>query len=92
LPKEPRLEPLAAGQPNNAFHAIEQERLARLNSFGPTDEPGYVHVPIEYAMRRVESELQGSGSQPAAAANQKSKGLKYAGDANSGRVFRKEQP
>jgi hypothetical protein len=90
LPAEPRLEQL------NRIRGIEDanvyERLAEkedvLNSYGPTPEKGYIHIPIEQAMSLLANKLP--FRQEPAAAEKRANGLVDAGEPNSGRVFRGE--
>jgi len=86
---QPRLEPFEPQLPTaNSFAADIQAMEGRLQSYGPTDEADFVHVPIEIAIQHVARQLQ----KPAAEREPKSRGLINAGDSNSGRVFRGESP
>lgn len=93
LPAPPRLEQLdrAAGITTSSLHAREQANLERLNSFGPSDEAGYVHIPIRDAMRLVVPKLPVRKALEKPASIVKDDGLEHGGDSNSGRVFRKTQ-
>lgn len=92
LPAAPRLEPLAThtADPGSSFLAQQAAQEAQLHRFGRTDDPGYVHVPIERAIARLAEELQSGARPPPRGA--KSQGLVNSGDANSGRRLRKDTP
>jgi hypothetical protein len=90
LPAEPRLEQidrLAGVESANVY-----ERMARkeedLNRYGETPEQGFVHIPIERAMKLLENKLPARPELPAEQAK-RSGGLVDAGESNSGRMFRK---
>ena len=93
LPPAPLLEQLdrkSAGDAANVGTMLsEQERI--LHRYGPTDEEGFVHVPIRVAIERLAAEAeagelpQRSEQPPTAALGQ---GLLDSGEPNSGRVFR----
>ncbi|HEX4143631.1 MAG TPA: hypothetical protein VHY91_08865 [Pirellulales bacterium] len=88
LPVEPRLEQLdrvaEIETPNVNRRQTADEKL--LNSFGPTDEPGFIHVPIDRAMDFLVGRLPVRQARPAEHAHDQ--GLVDAGDSNSGRMFR----
>jgi heme/copper-type cytochrome/quinol oxidase subunit 1 len=88
LPPEPRLEQLnrLANDPISNVYLRQQAREKKLNSYGHTEDKGYVHVPIERAMQAVVGELKArkDTSEP------RENGLYDAGESNSGRLFRKE--
>ena len=89
LPQAPRLEAIESPTPaDNSFAVAQREREDRLHNNGPTDEPGFVHVPIEKAMEKVAKNSQ--TQTPPSPRNTKSGGLLGGGEANSGRVFREE--
>ena len=75
LPKQPRLELLA---PPDLPQPLAEQKL---HHYGPVDEPGFVHIPIEQAMRVVATELQ-SSAQPSAKIR-----TAASGDGNSGRLL-----
>jgi len=91
LPNQPRLEAFEP-QPgaSETFAASEQAAEASLHAYGPTNELGFVHIPIEQAMRSLAKELS-SQSQPEPL-DPKSRGLIGSGDANSGRLLRGGSP
>jgi hypothetical protein len=90
LPAEPRLEQvdrLAGVETPDVYQRMESKEKV-LNSYGDTPEKGFVHIPIERAMKLLENKLP---ARPAPQAEQveKSSGLVDAGESNSGRMFRK---
>jgi hypothetical protein len=92
LPPEPRLEPLdrfAGVESSNVYLRLEEkERL--LHRYGRTEQPGFVHVPIEQAMKLSADELP-VRAQPSTSQRRKDNGLLGWGEANSGRVFRENR-
>jgi hypothetical protein len=89
LPTAPRLEPLDRLNANQSSNLYDRQFAAekKLNSYGPADEPGFVHIPIRQAMKMIVSKLPVRSSD-AASAPYKGGGLLDAGEPNSGRVFR----
>jgi hypothetical protein len=88
LPPEPRLEQLDRLQEALAASAAAREatELSILDSYGPTPEDGYVHVPIDRAMKLVQKQLR---SRPERQIEDKREnGLVDAGAPNSGRLYR----
>ncbi len=59
LPAEPRLEPLdrLTGNQASDFYQRELAKQRQLNTYGPTDDPQFVHIPIEDAMKMVVAKL-----------------------------------
>jgi len=91
LPAEPRLEPFEPAPGfAESFAAREEAAEASLHRYGPADEPGFVRIPVEQAMRALAKKLQASG--PIARPDPKSRGLVGGGDPNSGRLLRGDQP
>ncbi len=89
-PIQPRLEPFEPQFPTADSFAVEFQAMeARLQSYGPTDDADFVHVPIEKAIEHVARQMQ---NQPMVVRDAKSRGLINAGDANSGRVLRGGSP
>jgi hypothetical protein len=93
LPAEPRLEPLdrlSGVESSNNFdrELANQQELA---SYGPTDEPGFVHIPIQNAMKMIVPKLR-VRAQAARQDTYKGNGLLDAGEPNSGRVYREAPP
>lgn len=89
LPAGPRLEQIdrMAGieRPNVNERFTTKEEV--LNSYGPTDEEGFVHIPIERAMKMLENKLP-ARAEPPADQSRRSDGLVDSGEPNSGREFR----
>jgi hypothetical protein len=92
LPPEPRLEQvdrLARVQSIDvAKRLVADEQL--LQSYGPTEEKGFVRIPISEAIRAVAGKLPVRQPSPGKGANDG--GLVDAGEPNSGRVFRGATP
>jgi hypothetical protein len=92
LPAEPRLEPLnriAGNAPANDFdRQLAQE--TRLTTFGSASEKGFIHIPIQVAIKLVVSQLP--VRKPAAKKLADDNGLRFGGGPNSGRVFEEESP
>ena len=87
MPAGPRLEPLdrsAATETTDVF-AKQLAMENALHSYGNTTEPGFVHIPIEQAMKLVAPTLpvRHAGAQPPA----KGFGLVDGGEPNSGRLY-----
>jgi len=91
LPPMPRMEQLdrTAGFESEGAE-LERRDLGKLDRVGQTDQPGFVHIPIEDAMDLVVSKLPVRKNPPEPQQANKSRGLVGAGDANSGRVLREE--
>jgi hypothetical protein len=90
LPAEPRLEEVdrrAGVETPNVYERMESKEKIR-DSYGDTPEKGFVHIPIEQAMKLLENKLP-ARSAPQAEQAEKSSGLVDAGESNSGRMFRK---
>ncbi len=93
LPVRPRLEQLdrLSGNLEGDSYSRERNELAILNGSGPSDEPGFVHIPIERAIEMIVPRLP--VRPPARAVDpRKSRGLLYSGDSNSGRVLQGAEP
>jgi hypothetical protein len=88
LPREPRLEQLnemEQGEAASVFAKLAaQEKV--LNSYGPTAEKGFVHIPIQQAIKVTAGKLPVKRQAQGDAA--KDQGLIDAGESNSGRMFR----
>jgi hypothetical protein len=89
-PPEPRLEQLdrLTGDESSNVYLRLQGREKILNSYGLTEEKGYIHVPIERAMRTLVGKLPARQEQPKD--GERENRLLDAGESNSGRLFRKE--
>ena len=85
LTREPRLEQidkLAGAEGSHVDQRLAaQERM--LNSYGPTAEKGFVHIPIQQAIEAVADKLPVRKQPPGQAANN-------SGESNSGRMIRGE--
>jgi hypothetical protein len=93
LPREPRLEQIdrLAGVETPNVHERETSRLEVLQSYGPTSEEGFMHIPIEQAMKLLAASPQyklKARPEPSADQKRRSGGLVDAGESNSGRMFR----
>jgi len=101
LPRKPVLEQVdrLAGVESNDNYKRQVKRELRLNSYGPTEEEGFVHIPIDRAIDLIEQEGQRLKSRPPLANAEEKKryeeqrrrsgGLVDYGASNSGRVFRR---
>ncbi len=91
LPPEPRLEQVDRMEHDQIANVRLQqaEQLKFLNSSGPTDEKGFVHIPIEEAMKRIADQLPVRRQPPETG---KDRGLTDSGQSNSGRMFRGGTP
>ncbi len=92
LPPEPRLEQLdrlrRIEKPN--VYLREATKEAVLESYGETGEDGFIHVPIERAMKYLAGKLPARKDQSKTAADKHANGLINSGASNSGRLFREE--
>jgi hypothetical protein len=96
LPPEPRLEQLdhLAGNKGRRVYEWEAAKLGVLDSYGPTREEGYIHIPIDRAMdllagdKKLRETMLPSRPEPPAEQRRRSDGLVDAGASNSGRMFR----
>jgi hypothetical protein len=88
LPAEPRLEQLDRTSVTGTSSAFRGEaaKIKVLNGYGPSDESGFVHIPIDDAMRLVLKELPVRNEKNQSSQN--SEGLLGYGDSNSGRILR----
>jgi hypothetical protein len=90
LPSAPRLDQLdrLEGKPAVNVYARQKAKEDRLRGYGNTDEAGYVHIPIDEAMKHLADRLPVRKQEPAGPRHDL--GLVNAGEPNSGRMFRKE--
>lgn len=92
MPPEPRLEQFDRlhdiQKPN--VYLREATKEAVLESYGPTDEDGFIHVPIERAMKYLAGKLPARKDESKTAADKHANGLIDSGASNSGRLFREE--
>jgi hypothetical protein len=88
LPPEPRLELLDRLKKTPASNVSRWERGEEksLETYGPSDEKGYVRIPLQRAMQILAGHLPArkESDQP----KFKDRGLVDAGESNSGRMFR----
>jgi len=89
LPSEPRLEQLDRLAEISVSNVYErrQQRLAILESYGPTKEKGYVHIPIDQAIKLLADKLP---VRPQPEETVHDRGLVHGGEPNSGRLFREK--
>ncbi len=89
LPPEPRLEPLDRLEDIEISNVYEREagKESTLNRLGRTRKKGFVHIPIDRAMRLLENKLP-ARKEPSAGRQRREGGLLDADDSNSGRRFR----
>ncbi len=89
LPAGPRLEQVdrMAGIERPNVYERQASREEVLNSYGPTTEEGFVHIPIERAMKMLENKLP-ARAEPPADQRRRSDGLVDSGEPNSGLEFR----
>lgn len=88
LPAEPILEPLQPQRRTDPF-AQQLKMEQELHSYGKVQEEGYVHIPIEEAIKVAVSKLP--VRKDAEQSSSKNHGLVSGGEPNSGRLF-KEPP
>ncbi len=91
LPPEPRLEQLDRLQgierPN--VHERQASKEEILGSYGSTPKEGFIHIPIDRAMRLLENKLP-VRKEPPAGDRRRENGLVNGGESNSGRMFREK--
>ena len=92
LPPEPRLEQVdrlaRIETPNVYERQLSKEEV--LAGFGPTEDKGFVHIPIEKAMRLLPPTGKLKSRPAPAGPQERQNGLVDAGESNSGRLLRKE--
>jgi hypothetical protein len=89
LPPEPRLEQLDRARGIERSNVYEREKTKEeiLAGVGPTDEKGFVHIPIDRAMKHLAGKLKARQKPPAGVGN-RDNGLVGGGQPNSGRKLR----
>ena len=89
-PAGPRLEQIDRLDGNSSPNVYDREadKLKILNGYGPTEEEGFVRVPIAQAMRFLAGKLP-ARPEPSAEQKRRSGGLVGAGEPNAGRMFRR---
>ena len=92
LPPEPRLEQIdrMTAEQSADIHKKLATKERTLQSFGPTAEKGFVHIPIAEAMKNIAGQLPVM-KQPIDQ-HADNAGLIDSGESNSGRLFRGGQP
>jgi hypothetical protein len=91
FPKKPHLEQIdrLAGDKNASVYQREADKLKTLNSYGQTNAKGFVHIPIEQAMKlAVEKKMLQARPAIPEAERRRAGGLVDAGESNSGRLFK----
>jgi hypothetical protein len=88
LPPSPRIEQIDRMEniDTSSMYLREKAREEVLHRFGPTSEQGFVHIPIEQAIRQAANQLPARPAPPSE--TRKSAGLVDWGESNSGRLFR----
>ncbi len=89
---EPRLEQLNRVIESDVGNVYVREKIKEdvLNGLGPTEDKGFVHIPIERAMRLLADQKLKTLKQPPAPQAERSHGLKGWGESDSGRKFRRK--
>jgi hypothetical protein len=78
-----------AGNKDPNIYLREAAKLKQLESYGPTEDQGYLHVPIERAMQwAIDKQMLKARPGPPAKEQQRSQGLVDAGESNSGRELK----
>jgi hypothetical protein len=92
LPPEPRLEQIdrLAKTPASNVSKWEKGEEKQLETYGPADEKGFVHIPLERAMDLLAGHLP--ARKTSAEPKFPDRGLVDDGASNSGRMFRGGQP
>ena len=93
LPPQPRLEQLDRITPAEVANGDKQLAAMQraLNRYGATAEKGFVHIPIQEAMKAVVGDLPvARESSPGGVVH--ASGLLESGESNSGRMFREPTP
>lgn len=92
LPPEPILDELkqvARIESGNVYQRMAAKEKV-LNQYGPDEEKGFVHIPIQEAMREAARQLPVRNQPDSASADDS--GLVDSGESNSGRMLRRGQP
>jgi hypothetical protein len=91
LPAKPVLEQVERleGKPGEDVYQRLLAQEAQLETYGETNDKGFVHIPIRQAMGSLADHLPFRKEQ---AASSKDNGLVDSGASNSGRMFRKGAP
>ncbi|MFO0788857.1 MAG: hypothetical protein U0805_05320 [Pirellulales bacterium] len=88
LPAEPRLEPIDRAEGITSSDVFVRQRAfeTALHSYGRTNDPQYVHIPIDQAIKLVTKNLP-VREQPANSKTPPMYGLLDDGESNSGRLY-----
>jgi hypothetical protein len=91
LPQGPRLEQVNRLEDRGApsAYSVNLPDEHTLETYGPTAEKGFVHIPIDRAMQLLKDKLP-SRPQPSAEQRIRQNGLLDGGGPNAGRLFREE--
>ncbi|MCC6417860.1 MAG: hypothetical protein IT429_06375 [Gemmataceae bacterium] len=94
LPPEPRLEQLdrLKGIEIPNVYVRQQVKENRLARYGPTEEEGFVHIPIKQAMHLLATIRKLPVRNEKAAALPRDNWLVDGGESNSGRLFDRRRP
>jgi hypothetical protein len=89
LPPEPRLEQLDRLQGIEGVNVRERQisKEEILGSYGSTSQEGFIHIPIDRAIRLLENHLPVRKETPPGD-RRRENGLVNGGESNSGRMFR----
>lgn len=89
MPPEPRLEQIDQLENERPSHAAQTASYVdQLQRYGPTEDKGFVQVPIDRAIDRIQGKLP-ARSLPPHDVMRRSFGLVDHGEPNSGRLFRR---
>jgi hypothetical protein len=91
LPRGPRLEQVErlSGDKTANVYVREAAKLRSLDTYGPTETKGFIHIPIDRAMQiMVEKNMLKARPEPPPAERGRSEGLIDAGASNSGRLLK----
>jgi hypothetical protein len=93
MPPEPRLEQLNRLEGLGSHPDAKAANESELHSFGPSERPGYVRIPIERAVDLIPERLPVRKDQPSDDQLRHQNGLVgNGGESNSGRMFRGKKP
>lgn len=87
-PREPRLEQIDRLKGIDPHMIQMNQQFEQLNRYGPSEDKGFVQVPIDRAIELLQGKLP-ARQEPSAKESRRSEGLIDAGEPNSGRLFQK---
>jgi cytoskeletal protein RodZ len=92
LPSTPRLEQLNRMEGVETSNVYEREASKEdvLKRYGPTEEKGFVHIPIERAITKLLEDKLPTRKEPPPGDRKRENGLVDSGEPNSGRMFREK--